>query len=731
MHIMKNLTEEIAKTDFLTEISHGNKDMICKLIVGALSWDLNLIFEALITEHTLELSFVLVNLYSLTKLKKLNGGEKIDLIEEGLRSLLYLIIPSICSASNANAILGGVKLESYFDSKFSAHIKDKKRDVPAISNILIERFNNALKLDSVEKPQDKKKNEKPIEAKSLFEMISSPFFDPKIGQVHDSQDEPIPVVENEPVLDHIMDLFKGVTDGSIFYRLVLKIEKMLNDKSKGKEDEKDFAKRKEVSPILGAILRPTIELLLRCIERFFTEKGKADDKKQEEATRNIVSAFVKLVQALADATKQPIWEKVSDVAPKVIEMFFAFQSNLSKAQPKAMKIEVMKLIISLMNSQMGDNSDQKVLVLDIMTLAFGTDLRSWPEKLKSGKKLDELKLTVDFTVQDRIRIFFNNILPSFFPGIKEYFPKADSFEKIIEIYNKFSTDFRNNMHDPQKVKDLFIYIIPLLSEFKIMPPTIGKPLIAILDGKVQDAKGLIPLLFPDNPKKIEQIQKNLEILITFKEILNGNFDSLNQIALPPSIMAQKEEANSNDAWVEIMKKIKEGTATPKDLFIAVDQAGDKSGSISEEEFLGLARRLGLQLSNHRVKEIFAKVKGKKVKDASASLDLNEKEFAKAMEYLQSKNLLQALSALGITPEILTAILIRLIILLLLIFVFIFLGISSFALGGTFGAIINSCFPAAGGAGLGKKSDADKNKLNDENVGNAAENSMAVTSTQQL
>ena len=38
---------------------------------------------------------------------------------------------------------------------------------------------------------------------------------------------------------------------------------------------------------------------------------------------------------------------------------------------------------------------------------------------------------------------------------------------------------------------------------------------------------------------------------------------------------------------------------------------------------------------------------------------------------------------------------------------------------------------AGGAGLGKKSDADENKLNDENVGNAAENSMAVTATQQL
>jgi len=53
----------------------------------------------------------------------------------------------------------------------------------------------------------------------------------------------------------------------------------------------------------------------------------------------------------------------------------------------------------------------------------------------------------------------------------------------------------------------------------------------------------------------------------------------------------------------------------------VDEAGDHSHSISEEEFHMLARRLGLNLSKHRVKEIFAKVKGDKSKSRKDS-DLN-------------------------------------------------------------------------------------------------------------
>lgn len=52
----------------------------------------------------------------------------------------------------------------------------------------------------------------------------------------------------------------------------------------------------------------------------------------------------------------------------------------------------------------------------------------------------------------------------------------------------------------------------------------------------------------------------------------------------------------------------------------------------------------------------------------------------------------ALDFLGISPALLTISLIMLAIILLLIFVFIFLGIQAFALGGTFGAVVNSMLP---------------------------------------
>jgi small-conductance mechanosensitive channel len=96
----------------------------------------------------------------------------------------------------------------------------------------------------------------------------------------------------------------------------------------------------------------------------------------------------------------------------------------------------------------------------------------------------------------------------------------------------------------------------------------------------------------------------------------------------------------------------------------------------------------MNLSAHRINEIFASIK----QGPNADEQLNEAEFGKAMQYLQNKNTDMALDFLGISAALLTISLIFLAIVLLLIFVFIFLGIQAFALGGTFGAVINSLLP---------------------------------------
>jgi Ca2+-binding EF-hand superfamily protein len=56
----------------------------------------------------------------------------------------------------------------------------------------------------------------------------------------------------------------------------------------------------------------------------------------------------------------------------------------------------------------------------------------------------------------------------------------------------------------------------------------------------------------------------------------------------------------------LMKKIEEGKASPEEMFNAIDKDG--SGSISKEEYSILAKRLGMNLSDHRVNEIFASLK---------------------------------------------------------------------------------------------------------------------------
>ena len=77
-----------------------------------------------------------------------------------------------------------------------------------------------------------------------------------------------------------------------------------------------------------------------------------------------------------------------------------------------------------------------------------------------------------------------------------------------------------------------------------------------------------------------------------------------------------------------MQKIEDGTASATDMFKAID--ADGSNSISKEEYGVLSRRLGMNLSEHRINEIFASIKkGKSGKDES----LNEAEFQKAMSYL--------------------------------------------------------------------------------------------------
>ena len=57
---------------------------------------------------------------------------------------------------------------------------------------------------------------------------------------------------------------------------------------------------------------------------------------------------------------------------------------------------------------------------------------------------------------------------------------------------------------------------------------------------------------------------------------------------------------------ELMKKLAEGNLSLRDVFSTLDS--DRSGKVSSYEFQIFTRRIGMNLTHHRINEIFANVK---------------------------------------------------------------------------------------------------------------------------
>jgi len=180
----------------------------------------------------------------------------------------------------------------------------------------------------------------------------------------------------------------------------------------------------------------------------------------------------------------------------------------------------------------------------------------------------------------------------------------------------------------------------------------------------------------------------------------------------------------NDYMKALFNRLKEDQGTVKDLFKLMDLVGDGNGSVDFEEFTLLSRRLGRPLNKHRVKEVFSEIKSGENMDETSLLELDENEFSRSLEVLKEKQVYQAMSVLGVTPEILYSYLAFLMILLMILLCFIFLGIKTFAIGGAFSAVINSMLPAIGALTVGSN-DNTKGKVNQKEVEKACKRSVAL------
>ena len=249
------------------------------------------------------------------------------------------------------------------------------------------------------------------------------------------------------------------------------------------------------------------------------------------------------------------------------------------------------------------------------------------------------------------------------------------FENIESILNKSKPEEKKN---EIKTDD---YKKSSLSEFGKFISSVYK----LKDGEIKDSRDLnvvVDYFIKDTDK-----ERTNDIVSYICEI-NKNFD-VKSFKSSIDIITKINKASIIDNVRSLFSKIKASQANEKDLFEICDQLDDGSDSISQKEFSILAKRLGTPLTEHRIQEIFSDIKGVNVSVDNMELNV--------------------------------------------------LGIKAFAIGGGFGAVVNSLFPArkiyfinynlfllilvAGLALKGK--DDDKEKLDHLNVEKACEKSKAV------
>eukprot|EP01017_Pseudomicrothorax_dubius_P036777 TRINITY_DN5298_c0_g1_i3.p1 TRINITY_DN5298_c0_g1~~TRINITY_DN5298_c0_g1_i3.p1 ORF type:complete len:314 (+),score=36.93 TRINITY_DN5298_c0_g1_i3:1-942(+) len=250
---------------------------------------------------------------------------------------------------------------------------------------------------------------------------------------------------------------------------------------------------------------------------------------------------------------------------------------------------------------------------------------------------------------------------------------------------------------------LIHFLDTLQSTFNIYNIEIFKSIVNLVAGNYDKCGPLI--------KKLSHHSRNTAEI--FKDTMKStNLQEIFEQTRLPRFGSKSERLE----WKEIMQKVKEGRVSSTEFFNLCDMNGNGNGLIDKSEFATLSLRLGNNLSEHRINEIFCEVKKSQNK---TNMELNLEEFEKAIGYLTNKNIVMSLEDIGIDIGWLSVTLIYLLGLLLILFVFIYFGIQAFSLGGVFGAVINSIIPAGVGAGVGNSGKTYVQVPNEETVKNTA------------
>jgi len=141
---------------------------------------------------------------------------------------------------------------------------------------------------------------------------------------------------------------------------------------------------------------------------------------------------------------------------------------------------------------------------------------------------------------------------------------------------------------------------------------------------------------------------------------------------------------------QIKKRVEEGVASIQDLYHMMDFDSSEKG-FNREEFARLANKLNVQLTEHKIDEIFTRVKGRGINKLGGGV-LQESEFLQAMGDLHGFQIDNAIEYLGFTIPALISKATLYIILFILFVIFIWLGLESFAVGAAVGFATKTIVP---------------------------------------
>ncbi|KAL4476315.1 hypothetical protein ABPG74_010048 [Tetrahymena malaccensis] len=427
-------------------------------------------------------------------------------------------------------------------------------------------------------------------------------------------------------------------------------------------------------------------------------------------------SFINIILKENDQYYAKIFNKILDII-FTISFFTIKNSKIRMEQKKDLVNKVQQLLVDVAKDLLQTSDEIVNIVYAVFYIITDQNMQNMENTVKYKQSCLIMLLKMAFENPNLSEFFFRQ-------------PKTgDSKEQIDKMINTITSILQSILDRPfQSINDsnLVKEVLKLMkySSKGNIDLSIIEDVIAILTGDHQRVFNLL--------KKFEIVDENKIALIQ---------RTFNQVADMPIFKQQhKAIADSRakgypDKIKEILKKHQEGKVVIADVFLAVDAEGDNNGAVSIDEFQSFVRRLGMELSRHRVYEIFASIKNQKLKptnlEKTDDLVLNAEEFEIAFKYVNDKKTYMSLEKLGISPTLLALALGFLILILILLFVFIFLGIKAFTIGGTFGSIINSIIPIVAAGSATAYQENKKDKLEEKQFSKAVSETLSIIHSENI